>query len=181
MRKTKIVLLWFAFGASATVCAQTAARGQIMPIMVNLGQSPLALVSITSDQNDTLQAVTVRNVSNREIREFKLGLFSGVPAACGGQPASFSEREFGWELISDLKPGSVHTSNNFRVPHQVAPLTATIVPQLAVVAVRFSDGGTWFASRQHESPFDAAGFERQGELLCSISPAAVKARYATAT
>lgn len=165
----------FAIGITLSVscilASFTQANCQHAPSLVNNPDSPIQFVSIRSTGADFLDAITVKNGSNREIDSFEFGAIMASPAPCGPKETYSSERLMRAERLA-LSPGATSSLANYRLaPAEVRSfakdnLATAVHVQIAVVSVRYSDGGFWFAS-PHGSIYDKRLMDNEANVECS--------------
>lgn len=158
-------------------------RAQISPTMINKPDAPLQFVSITSNFTDFLHGVTLKNVSNKPITSFQLGIIMSVPTGCGPTEAFSPERRFPSDRVGALAPGqSIATKDYGFSPKEVLDFTSANLgriaqTQLAIVHVEFFDGTSWNTA-PYRGTYDIAAMRANAELHCSNSTKAKLARAA---
>lgn len=173
MRKT-LLLFAFSFGLG------TVAQGQLIPAMVNLPETPLQFVSITSSLNDYMEKVVLKNVSGREISSFQIGLIMAIPAPCSSTPDFGDERAFQVDQLV-VPAGQTAIAHNYGLSPQTitafdkSGMGRIVLSQIAVTSVTFSDGNRWQASRNGQT-YDDSSIERTAKMYCSASVASVDYR-----
>jgi len=171
----------------ALICFSSAltGRAQASPSMVSLPDTPLKLVSTTGTATDFLSSVTVRNVSNRRVKSFQLGIIMAVPAACGPNEFFAPEQVFRTDWVG-LNPGdlaqtsdylfSPKTVSNFAKDH----FSNVVNTQIAVVRVDFVDGSSWTFSRTGKI-YDSDLYQKDAQLRClKVKPAELLAKASCA-
>jgi hypothetical protein len=149
-------------------------------MMVNAPDAPVRLVSITSSLDDFLKNVTTKNVSDKTVRSFQLGVVLSVPQGCG-ESEVFGNEEVQRIDSVNLAPGvSVQTQDYKFEPKRVSDFRVgnhgdVAESQLTVIRVDFVDGSSWSISRTGPI-YDIRLLGRVAELRCSKSPEAVLAR-----
>jgi hypothetical protein len=158
------------------------AFGQIVPAMINPVGTPLQLVSINSNFTDFLNVVTVKNISDRQIASFQLGIIMSVPNGCGPKQIFGSERLMQPDRVVIARNATAETRKYGLAPGDIQMFGAAnearvVHTQLAVVRVDFSDGGSWFYPRAGKI-YDESLMTRDAQLQCSNT---VKARLTQAS
>jgi hypothetical protein len=168
---------------SFTLMISLGAGAQVAPAMINHQNSPLWITSITSTMTDMLQTVEVKNVSDRPIRSYQLGLIMTVPAACGPREVVGPERLMQLDRVS-VPVGAKAKSVDYRLaPKEIEQfgfqnVGRSVHSQIAVVHVEFDDGGSWTIESHPHEPYDRQIMIGDGELACSYSSKAVLERAA---
>ena len=153
----------------------TVVQAQVVPAMVNLPETPLQFVSITSDAGDYMETATLKNVSNREISSFQIGLIMSIPAGCAPAPELGAEQAFRVDRLI-VPAGQTAITHNYGLsPQKIRAFDKSrmgriVLSQIAVTSVTFSDGALWRASRDGQV-YDDSSIERMAQMDCSSSVA----------
>ncbi len=170
MRKVFVLLAFSLF-------LGTVVQGQLIPSMVNLPATPLRFVSITSSAKDYMEKVVVKNVSDREISSFQIGMLMAIPSPCSPTPDFGAEQSFQVDRIV-VPVGGTATAHNYGLsPQTITSFDKSgtgriVLSQIAVTSVTFTDGTSWQASRDGQM-YDDSEVKQAAAKYCSASIASV--------
>jgi hypothetical protein len=187
-------MLTFSLGtcfAQQNNIAANASRALTVDIVQDAG-TPLQIIAQTSTVQDQLKAVTVQNVTDKEIVGFEIGWISAVPSGCGAGPGSDNAIVEENTASRDLRipPQGTATANEYAVSSKKLLALARdrqavlVSTQIAVTAVSFADGSSW---RREGGPgiFSPLQLSDVGKKSCRngllLKPAACKGKLTRAT
>lgn len=164
----------------ALAVAPSFGLSQIVPTMVNAPDTPVRLVSINSKIEDFLSEVTTKNVSEKTVKSFQLGVIMSVPSGCGPEEAYGKEIVLRIDRVN-LAPGvSVQTEKYGLKPGDVGAFQLMhhadqVHTQLAVIRADFEDGTNWAITRAGPV-YDSGLMSRDAALQCAKGPEAALIR-----
>jgi hypothetical protein len=153
-------------------CLTSASFAQTSSSIVNKTDSPVKIVSILSKPSDMLAEVNLHNSTDRNVAQVRLGLLLAVPPACGARPYLSEDytRDYHVTVSSnaDFKLSDVGMSPGPVLKLKQLKEASTVISQVTVLSVTFSDGSEWKLTRTDRS-FDDLLMSETTAAMCPSS------------
>lgn len=150
------------------------AQGQLMGVtLVNSKDSPIYIVSVTGSNRHLVSSVHIKNVTDRVISSFTLGMVPLIPPGCGARPSVGQEETVDSTTTAVFNPSqteevSVFGSEIVKMDAFAKQGKAALVNiQLAVVSASFADGGSWRRTMDG-TVYDKELETKDGAVMCNL-------------